>query len=361
MKATFFIHIGLHKTGTTSIQATLFKNRVRLRRCDINYLSINQNHSESLYPLFCANPHLYHMNRAIGVDTEEKAAERNAIIDKALGDELEGNTCSRFVISGEDLIRLTRTEIERFRQRLEPFATGFCIVVYVRDPYAFVNSAFQQRLRAGATYAQLLANPPRPGYRRIRKFIEAFGRQNVDIRIFEQARFVDGDLIADFLTAVGAKGGLAKDIDVIRANEALSLEAALILNEVNKLHPRGADETPNPSRAADLPRRLAAVPGQRFRCPSAVIAAVEPLMADDLQWLHGVLGESVFTAKPQWEEPSPNWSGDTLNSLAAVINDMANTIAKERKSKDAIAPQKAGGGAMPAIAAILRRWIKATR
>jgi len=359
MKATVYIHVGLHKTGTTSIQATLFKNRVRLRALDINYLATNQNHSETLFPLFCDHPHLYHMNRAIGIDTEEKAARHNAATDQALGQELENNTCSRFVISGEDLIRLTPKGIERFRQRFQPFAAAFRIVVYVRDPYAFVNSAFQQRLRGGATYEELIADPPKPGYRRIRKFIQAFGRESVDIRVFEPARFVNGDLIADFLTAIGAKAEIANGLEIVRANEALSLEAALILNEVNKRYPKAADGTPNPGRAADLMQWLAGIEGQRFRCPGAVMAAIEPLLAEDLQWLHGVLGERVFTAERQWEEPSPNWSGDTLASLGTLFNDMAKVVAEERKA-GATGTQGAVERAMPAIATILRRWTKAT-
>jgi len=349
MKATVYLHIGMHKTGTTSIQATLFKNRLKLRDHALNYLSINQNHSATLYPLFCDNPHLYHINRSAGVDTEEKAARRNSIVDEALRHELETNTCSRLVISGEDLIQLTPPGIERLRQRLLPFADRFRVLVYVRDPYASINSAFQQRLRAGFTYEQLIANPPLPRYRRIGKFIQVFGREHVDIRVFDACRFVNGDLIADFLAAVEANPDLANTIDIIRANQALSHEAALILNEVNKRYSRDMAGIENPDRAADLPQWLTAIAGQRFQCPTVVFAAAERKLADDLRWLHDVLGERVFSAQAQWDNRPPNWNGDTLVSLGLLINDMAKSIAAEQEAK-------ALNGALPALGAILRRW-----
>jgi hypothetical protein len=358
MKATVYLHIGMHKTGTTSVQATLFNNRVPLRNHNINYLSINQNHSETLYPLVCDNPHLYHVNRSAGIDTEEKAAWRNERISRALRQELESNTCSRIVISGEDLIHLTPEGIERLRQKLLPFADRFRIVVYVRDPYDFINSAFQQKLRAGLTYEQLIASPPLPRYRRIQKFIKIFGREHVDIRIFEPTRFVNRDLIADFLAAIDAGPELAKTLDIVRANEALSHEAALILNEVNKRYPRVQDGIKNPCRAADLPQWLAAVAGQRFQCPSSVLAAAEPKLADDLRWLHTVLGERVFAAQVKWVDPSPNWNGETLVSLSLLINDMANAIAEKRKAKTDAALALRTRGALPALGSILRRWTK---
>ena len=49
MKTNFYIHIGLHKTGSTSIQATLFKNRAALHEHGIHYLGLSQNHSTTLY------------------------------------------------------------------------------------------------------------------------------------------------------------------------------------------------------------------------------------------------------------------------------------------------------------------------
>ena len=359
MKATVYLHIGMHKTGTTSIQATLFKNRERLLAHDINYLSINQNHSESIYPLVCERPHLYHVNKLVGIDTEEKAAQRNASIDSALKSALESNTCSRFVISGEDLFQLEPGGIERLKQKLEPYAAGYRVVVYVREPYGYITSAFQQRLRAGATYEELIERSPLPRYRRIQHFIDAFGRDRVDIRVFEQPRFVAGDLIADFLAAIGSDPDIAKDLDIVRANEALSYEAALILNEVNKRLPRTEIGLRNPDRAVKLPQTLEAVVGQRFRCPSAVYAAARPRVAHHLQWLRAVLGESVFSDEPPQDSLTPVWNEETLASLGLLINELANQVAEARSSRGRQDLRQAFTAVLPAVGKALGRWTKA--
>jgi hypothetical protein len=191
-------------------------------------------------------------------------------------------------------------------------------------------------------------------YRRIQRYIRVFGREHVDIRVLDPARFVVGDLLADFLSAIGADGALASQLDVIRVNEGLSLEAALILNEINKRFPTRNDAPPNAERAADLIQWLAQIPGQPFRCPSAVFNKIEPLLADDLQWLRRTLDAPVFPTRTNWEEPSPNWSGDTLNSIAALINNLAAAARARNRRRGA-------AKVLDAVAASLGRWTHESR
>lgn len=330
MKPDLFLHIGMKKTGTSSIQATFFKNRQRLLKHDINYLSINQNHSETIYPLFCEKPHLYHMNKRAGIDTVRKAQRRNATIERTLTRELQSNRSSRFVISGEDLLLLRAAGVESLRTKLEPFVREFRVIVYVREPYSFINSAFQQRLRAGATYERLLRRPPLPRYYRIGNFIDAFGRERIDIRVFDVEKFPEGSLIADFLDALGADPTVARELEVARKNEALSHEAALILKGVNAAYPIGAAGAQHPNRAPHLPLVLRAIVGQPFHCPNEVFASVRPKVVKDLEWLHATVGKRLFSdSYPQLPDvSSANWSDETLRSIGILINDLVLANAK---------------------------------
>lgn len=331
MKSNIYIHIGVHKTGTTSIQATFYENRRKLKRHDINYFGIGENHSGTLYPLFCDAPHNYHVNRRAGIDTETKAARKNAATARALRRALEANRCSRFVISGEDLSELSPAGIARLKQTLAPHAARMRVIVYVREPYDYITSAFQQRLRRGSTYDELVANPPKPRYRmRLSRFIEAFGREQVDIRLFEPARFVDGDLIADFLAAIEAPPAVTKELTVRRRNEALSLEAARLIKEVNKRYPLDQSKRLNPARAVDLPRLLAAIPGQKFACPPEVYAAVALAVDRELHWLRRLLGEDLFKQPPPPTLSAPQWNEETIAALAIVINELAQRSAGKR-------------------------------
>ncbi len=290
MKPAIKVHIGLHKTGTTSIQATLFRNRPRLLAAGINYLSLAENHSALLYPLFNNAPHLYRVNKAAGIDTEEKAANQNTQTEFLLRHALQENRSATFVISGEDLCALGPPGIARLRDWFNPYAADFRIVAYVRDPYATVNSLFQQRLRAGETWAQIVANPPRPRYQRIGHWIDAFGRQHVDIRLFDRFRFAKGNLIADFLDAVGAPPQLVEELDLVRANSSISREAGWLIDLINRS-----------GGSRKLAAGLANIPGRRFVCPAQVFESVRSGVDEDLEWLRHILKEPVFagTAPPR--------------------------------------------------------------
>ncbi len=83
--------------------------------------------------------------------------------------------------------------------------------MYVRDPYEFATSAFLQRLKSGSTLDNPRRRLPLPEYRnKLQPYIDAFGRENVDIRIFDRRRFIGGDLISDFLAAIGEPPELAR-------------------------------------------------------------------------------------------------------------------------------------------------------
>jgi hypothetical protein len=103
----------------------------------------------------------------------------------------------------------------------------------------------------------------------------------------------------------------------------VSNEAAFLSHEINKQFPQRDRSAPNPQRATRLADILETLPGAPFVCPPGAIAAAEPLFADDLRWLRGVLGEQVFSERPEKLPTAPRWEGDTLSSIAVLINDLA--------------------------------------
>lgn len=323
-----YLHIGSHKTGTSSIQATLFNARSTLLQDGINYLALGANHSIPLYSLFCPEPHLYRLNVIQGVNTEELAARHNETIRARLLAELEKNENGKFIISGEDLSVLPHESVERLRGLLAPYATAITVIVYVREPYDFMVSAAQERIRAGRTLAAVRDKPLLPDYRgRIGKYIEVFGRENVRIRPFVPGSFIGGDLIADFLDAIDAPAALRNELHAVVSNESMSQEAALILDQANQLFPLIEDNRANPARSPALTERIASIKGQPFSLPREAFSHVHQAVDADLAWLREVMGHNPFAqvaTRPQ--EPPELWQDDTLRSLAQLINAMAREI-----------------------------------
>jgi hypothetical protein len=331
MKATIYLHIGLHKTGTSSIQTTLFNNRKKLLTHDINYaqLSDGPNHSIILLPLFRRAPHRYRTNRLAGIDTEEKAAKKNASSLVALRDALKSNKSASIVFSGEGIAGLPANRLEQLRAELEPYAARFRVIAYIRDPYSTTNSMIQQRVRRGQTYQEIIEAPPYPRYSRIQASIEVFGRENVDIRMFDPGHFVHGDLIADFLAAIGATPELAKELEVSRTNVALSHEAAYLLHEINKHSLHEEKIGPDLIKQPEIIRWLEQIPGQPYHCPPKLLKAAQPFIVQELKGLRKMLGEKVFPDRPAFSARAPRWGVETLTALALILNELAKRDARK--------------------------------
>jgi hypothetical protein len=326
MKATFYLHIGVQKTGTTSIQQTMFKNRDALLAQGINYLPFDANHGGFLISLLSEKPHKERRNIRRYVDTPEKAASYNASNRERLTQVLSGNQSPKILISGEGLSLIPEEDVRRLKQMFDPYAAAYRVVVYARDPYEFANSASLQRIKSGATLANA-GPPPLPKYRRkIQKYLDIFGRENVDIRIFDPRHFVGGDLISDFLVALGEPAELKDRLQIRRANQSISHEAAMIMSEANIAIPAQVDGIANRARAFGFHVRVGDIKGEKFSIDPNVYLQREDAVLADLDWLHRIIGEPVFGRATPRAASHARWSQATLTSIRDLVADMASTI-----------------------------------
>jgi tetratricopeptide (TPR) repeat protein len=327
MRSTFYIHIGVHKTGTKSIQQTLSANRGKLLPRGINYLPGDPNHGPVLISLLSDSPHEDLRNIRRHVDTPEKAASYNASAKHRITQALSRNKSPKIVISGEGLSSRPRKEVERLKQLLAPYAAAYRIIVYVRDPYEYSNSASLQRVKSGSALDIADREIPLPKYRRkLEKFIQVFGRENIDIRIFDPQRFVGGDLIPDFLSALGESAELAKSLEIVRANGSMSHEAALILSETNAAVPAYINGRANRARAFGFHLYVADIVGEKFSIDPHRYTQHEAEILADIAWLARTMGEPVFGRSSPRPASEPRWSKTTVGSVMDVLTEMAARI-----------------------------------
>jgi len=149
MHSTFYVHIGVHKTGSSSIQETLSRNRATLLKHGINSFPGHPNHGLTLLSLLADKPHEDMHNIRWHVDTQEKAASFNASMRHEIAQTLARNRSPKMVVSGEALSRLPEEEIRRLRKMWNPHAAAYRVIVYVRDPYDYANSFALQLIRNG--------------------------------------------------------------------------------------------------------------------------------------------------------------------------------------------------------------------
>lgn len=220
MKAIF--HIGMHKTGTTSIQRNL------KGYTDKNYMYPNlvngPNHSAALrtafrlkgqpnpYNLFKTNPN------EEALPSEEKAIE---LITQELISEIEKakKRKKNLIFSGEDLSRISQRSFDKFIKFFDKYIDEFIFVIYIREPKSWMKSAFMQRLKTGALDGMLYQSP---SYFDLEKFINADCNKKIIFREFSRNKLFKGDAVADFFNIFKLK----QPNPIIQENISPNLELA---------------------------------------------------------------------------------------------------------------------------------------
>ena len=127
------IHIGIDKTGTTTLQQSLYAHRQALLARGILYPSIGANHSIYLSTLFRAQPpHTLPRVEPSATTPEGIEAARKKFRDQ-LNDDLD-REWHTLVLSAESLCDAGPPTIARLQNFLAPHVADFLIVAYVRDP-----------------------------------------------------------------------------------------------------------------------------------------------------------------------------------------------------------------------------------
>lgn len=330
---TIILHIGLHKTGTSSIQATLKHNQGVLRGRGVLYPGfLPPNHSQFFINAFSERAEHYHANRRQGLDAAaiaERASEQMDRLGRALS-RFDGPTV---LLSGEDACTLQAPEVTQVRSRLDALAgsvgvnTAYRVLLYTRNPAAFVSSAMQENVKGNGMRLEdsreLHIRNAAGRYRRIHEaWVSAFGENAVEFRCFETACKAPGGLIGDFLGSIG----LADDgIEHQLSNEGISDEVTQFLSSLY-LPGSGAGH----GRLQDCQTRIDLTPQDRdtlfaLRGSKGDLLSLDDqirtwdVVADDMRFLQSRFG--ITYERPEAGRIAPNgkFGPDFLHDLALAL------------------------------------------
>ncbi|MFD0978141.1 hypothetical protein [Tropicimonas aquimaris] len=240
------VHIGLPKTGTTSIQGWLLANADRLPERGAAYDRINypdlkrrRAHVElGICQMDRAGVLMPHKEtrRFYGLTDLEAQAEVARVYTEVFGKAVKRGKDLTWIFSSEDLGSLTTTpELAKALDGwMGQFFSEVRYVCYIRRQEDWLLSRYSQTLRHGATHTldEFLENAKQRNYHEMGKlWCDAVGSDRFVLRLLEPDAMKDGDLIADFADAVGIDHtGLTVPP---RKNEALSVAAAEFLRQAN--------------------------------------------------------------------------------------------------------------------------------
>jgi hypothetical protein len=190
------LHVGMHKTGTTSIQNSLATYQSE----DVSYLQMgfgNANHSFAYNTLFRFNPSAYYVHVQLK-NSPGRIKKIKASLNANIHNFLTSTNSATIISSGEGICHLAPAELLRMKSFFERYFSEVEVQAYIRPPASFMASALQQRVKSvSATPESFLALYP--DYRRnFERFYTVFGESQVKLRPFIPKLLVNGDVVQDF-------------------------------------------------------------------------------------------------------------------------------------------------------------------
>lgn len=312
------LHVGMHKTGTTSIQSFLTK---RLADPGFHYAALRlPNHSSELFCLFNGHPEQYHAHRVVRRRREDvyrlNRQARRALIDSF---ESQGRDTVE-VISGEDILNLPRASLRNLRGFLQDYFARIQVVCYLRPPVSHAQSAFQEHVKHGCgSFDPTFLNPR---YERVVNVIDTFGASNMLLRPFVRESLHQGDVVLDFCQALGINPPRKA---LGRRNTAISREATSLLYAFQKFTGGIQQGKQVFQRRHRLISALAAIGDSRLTFSSRIL---DPILRDNhnaLKRLQALMGETLPLEQPD-DQAGINSEQDLLCFSPSTLEQLSRLI-----------------------------------
>lgn len=276
------LHLGMPKTGSTSIQEVW--NGYKDERIEYAPLGL-PNHSLVLQRAFLEGKSADRVYR--NSDDEERPGLREAAV-RRLAEVLDGTPRS-VILSGESLFRFETDAARRCVDFLRAHVGPVDALLYVRAPESFARSVFQERLKKGEASFNL--RNVVPAYRaHALAWAEALGAEPTYV-LFDRSALHGGDAVLDFGRRAGLDLGWAEArAHLQNRNASLSAEAMAALYLLR--HRKGAPPAHEDERIRQ--RRLIEVLGgfgaRRFDLGRDLIEGALARRAEEIAWIEGRLG-----------------------------------------------------------------------
>lgn len=232
-----FLHLGLAKTGTSSLQAFLYSNRHTLiEKYGILYFDFQENHN-FFQVMFSDKPESLLQMQMLGIYTREAA---DLYIDKCRHNiitEIQNHRPRVIVVSSEFFSGMSMIELSRMWKFLKDIAQEVHPIAYVRDPWSFSYSLTQELIRSGALSGEVALGYASSNVEIIRKFEDAF---QAKIIVAPYINFGQSfNVVDDFSQRIGLDNfdSFTQPASTYAVNPRMTREAATMLLYLNRKYP----------------------------------------------------------------------------------------------------------------------------
>lgn len=221
--ATIYLHIGLNKTGTSSLQDFFSMNVEALSR------------QEGIcYPRAGRDTTAHHPLSKLLKSGGGRAAPAVAELLSEIGEH------DKAVVSSEDFHTHSPRGIEHLAELLAGHRVK--VVLYVREHVAYLSSWYQQNVQAthlSCAFDSFCYLTRKPLFKIADGWAQSFGRDNVIVRLYDRSALVNGDIVQDFAEVVGISSHLTNFVrKPYESNPSVSGNLLFIKRLVNNFFPK---------------------------------------------------------------------------------------------------------------------------
>lgn len=333
MIKTIFLHIGVHKTASTTFQKIAYVNRETLKskgylfpEFRIGRAPIN-NHSIPLVSLFHPAPETYQINVLHGITGVESVANLHDAYREQLRAQLNQFDGHSLLLSGEGISTFDKEQVENLKTFLLGFTNKnvqFKVILFCRHPVAIVTSRIQECIKHGILSVDDAVKREMnkdAGYylNIISTFSAVFGSENLTVLRFEDAVKHPAGPSAALLSTIGVDLTGIEFQDNHRFNRSMSYESVAIIGGINDRVPLIVDGKKNQERDALNEYSLRAIPGIKFKMSAKAQDEIWLHYYEDINRLCRLFSLPEYQYLIQQAAGAEAWSSETLREVEAVL------------------------------------------
>ena len=229
-----YIHIGTHKTGTTSIQCFLNNNRNKLKRLGFSYPNLAKGNA--------INAYYFARRSVVSFDSKKKdivVLDKNMINDGLDKIKSEFKQVDNIILSNENLWEHARPEWEDFwrmlKERADRDGYAIKIIVYLRRQDLYAESMYLQfgfsQIKWFDSWEEMLEHDNLWGagvfnddYGNALSVLGGvYGDENIIVRRYAKENLVDRDSVRDLLTVLGIERDKWRELEFLQNRSNLSV------------------------------------------------------------------------------------------------------------------------------------------
>lgn len=284
---TLHLHLGFHKTASTSIQHALHEHPHLLHKSGLSYPVFDDvpipNHNMAL-SRFKPKPERYHVHLKAG---------RSPLQIRAFNQQLQAKMSEALasdgdiVLSSESASLLPQDKIEALICYLKSFGFRIRALAFVRSPREFAASWLQQRIKMGRGFDQRALFTTRSD--QIARLRETLG-QSITFIPFSTALVHPDGPVGQAFDQFGIR--YPEGLQFKASNKSMSNEATRILNFVNLHEPVMAQKVRNPRREPNDDRPIQLLPGRPFAFSQEELNSLSEPLRRENSAIRSLLGEA---------------------------------------------------------------------